>query len=160
MKTKYSIYSCQVDRNIIRNNANLLLCRCYQAAPRWLKINTAALRLHEQIKCVMLESTENAQLTLASWLWFRLTEKVRGSRQKKPFRIQDSKESWFCWVVSSEWGSNKQMQSGVNRLGCKVWPCPGCRLDPICSQHSVQVLMFWNGCWQPLVTSEGSRGGE
>ena len=78
-------------------------------------------------------------------------------------RSQDSIQSRFCCVISSQWSEQQadwQMQSGVNRLACNVWPCPGCKLDPIRSQHGTQVLMFWNGCGRPLVTSEGSGGAE
>ena len=48
--------------------------------------------------------------------------------------------------------ATRPMQSGVNGLGCNVGPWPGCRLDPIHSQHGTQVLMITNGCGQPLVT--------
>ena len=29
-----------------------------------------------------------------------------------PFRSQDSKQLWFCWVASSQWGSNKPIGRG------------------------------------------------
>ena len=48
----------------------------------------------------------------------------------------------------------------VDGLGCKVWPCPRCRLGPIRSQQGTQELVFWNICGQLLVTSEGSGGAE
>ena len=55
-----------------------------------------------------------------------------------PFRSQDRKHQQPDWP----------MQSRVDGLGCKVGPCPGCRLDPIRSQHGPKLL----------VTSEGSGG--
>ena len=57
--------------------------------------------------------------------------------------LQDNKGIFiFCWVASSlrEQQADWWMQSVVDGLGCKVWPCHGCRLDPIRSQHSKQCL--------------------
>ena len=78
-----------------------------------------------------------------------------------PFRSQDRKQSWCCWVTAvppsegaTSWLAEAEQSGRAGVWGLTMswmWTGP----DPFTARY--QILVFWNWCGQLLVTSEGSR---
>ena len=126
-----------------------------------------------RIKKVQLSSRkQNYKVLLYFFYWRYNRKRCVFSLWRKMYRLSDvlihhlgartanSRDFRECLVRSEGATSRLADAEQSGRAGCKVWLCPGCRPDPIRSQHGTQVLVFWNGCGQPLVTSEGSGGAE